>query len=321
MQIALRWQPVSVIATAIGLLSGCGGSNGLPVSSSSSGSSMRSGVLPRPATTGDLLYVANRFTTDGVSVLTFPQGTLVATIKHIGKVGSICSDSSGNVWMTTFGRSQPFYIYRFRHGGTKPVEALSTRRYANGCAVDPKTGDLAVISYGGSEDGVVDIWRGARKGRPTVRYVGIPPAACAYDNDGDLFVDGAGGAGVALQELVEGNKNFTNVDLGNNAGWTVGSVQWDGRYVAIGAGTISGSSSIYRVQVSGTRGKIVDMVHLQHLASWPHFVIANGEIVATQRGKIVRRAGLYEYPSGGKRLAVFSGFDNPTGITISVPRK
>jgi hypothetical protein len=322
-QIAVRWLHPAAVAGAIALLSGCGVlRQDMPlVTPPSNGVALDGGVVAPPATSGDLLYVANKRPSD-VSVLTFPQGRLVATIKQIGRVQSVCSDTSGNVWMTTFVKgSDPFHLYKFRHGGTKPVEARIIRRSAYGCAVDPTTGNLAVISYGGSSDGEVQIWRGARKGRPAVYFTGFAPAACAYDGNGDLFVDGLGGTGVALAELVKGTKNFTDVTLGKNAGWTVGSAQWDGTYVTLGAATISGSSSIYRVQISGDRGKIVDMVHLQHLASWPHFVIVNGEIAATQRGPVVRRIGLYEYPAGGKAVDVFSGFDDPLGMTVSVEPK
>jgi hypothetical protein len=309
-------------AAAVALLSGCGGSNGLPVAPSSNGASVQSGVVAPPATSGDLLYVANKRVSDGVSVLTFPRGTLVSTIKQVGRVRGICSDTSGNVWMTTLGRgSGPFHAYKFRHGGTKPVEVRNTPRSAYGCAVDPTTGNLALISYGGSSDGAIEIWPGARKGRPAVYFTGFAPDACTYDDNGDLFVDGLGGTGVALAELVKGRKNFADVTLGKNSGWTVSSVQWDGTYIALGVSTISGSSSIYRVQVAGRRGKIVDMVHLQHLARWPHFAIVNGEIVATQRRPVVRRIGLYEYPGGGRALNVFSGFDDPVGMAVSVPPK
>jgi hypothetical protein len=299
------------------LLVGCGALNGPPFVSSSRG------AAALETTSGDLLYVANKRLSKGVNVLTFPQGTLVATIKQIGSVRGICSDTSGNVWMTaSFNKgADPFHLYRFRHGGTKPIETRNLRRSAYGCAVDRTTGNLAVISYGGSSDGTVDIWRGAREGRPAVYFTGFAPSACAYDDNGDLFVDGPGGTGVALAELVKGGKNFTDVTLRKNAGWTVGSLQWDGTYVTLGVSTISGSSSIYRVQVTGERGKIVDMLHLQHLARWPRFAIVNGEIVATQRGPVVRRIGLYEYPGGGKALDVFSGFDDPAGMTVSVPPK
>jgi hypothetical protein len=316
MQVAVRWPSVAAVAGAIALLSGCGVLR--PAQDDT-----RPGVLAQSTTSGDLLYVANKFASEGVSVLTFPQGTLVATIEQIGRVRGICSDTSGNVWMTaSFNRGAgPFHLYKFRHGGTRPVEARNPHLYASGCAADPTIGNLAVISYGGSSDGVVDVWRGARKGRAAVYYTAFAPAACAYDDKGDLFVDGTGDTGVALAELVKGGKNFADVALGKNAGWSVGSVQWDGTYITLGVGTISGSSSIYRVQVSGEHGKIVDMVHLQHLASWPHFVIVNGQVVATQRGAVVRRIGLYEYPGGDKALDVFSGFDDPMGMTVSVAPK
>jgi hypothetical protein len=318
---AARWPRLAAVVAGIALLSGCGG-NGLPVASFSSVASPQSRALAPPATSGDLLYVANKTASEGVNVLTFPQGSRVTTIKQIGRVASICSDTSGNVWIATIRKgSDPFYLYKFRHGGTKPVETRHTRRAASGCAVDPTTGNLAVVSYGGSSDGLVDIWPGARKGKPTFFFTGFGPAGCAYDDSGDLFVDGIGGTGVALAELVKGGKNFTDLTLGKNSGWTVTNVQWDGTYVAVAASTKSGLASIYRIQVSGERGKIVQMVHLQNLASSPHFVIANGEIVATQRGPVVRKIGLYDYPAGGKALDVFSGFDGPHGLAISVKPK
>jgi hypothetical protein len=318
MQTSVRWPPVAAVAGAIALLSGCGGFIGSPAVTSSSGGSQQSRVLAPLATRGDLLYVANKTASEGVSVLSFPEGTLVARIKQVGKVRGICSDKDGNVWMTTNeSGARPFHLYKFRHGGTKPVEVRTTRRDEYGCAVDPTTGDLAAISYGGSEDGVVDIWPKGRIGKPTVRFVGIPPSGCAYDDSGDLFVDGGGSNGVALGELVKGEKYFKELTVGKNSGWIVGSVQWDGTYVALGTATISGSSSIYRIRISSERGKIVSMVHLQHLSNWPQFVIFNGEIVATQSGAVVRKVGLYHYPSGGKALDVFSGFDDPTGMAIS----
>jgi hypothetical protein len=303
------------------LLPGCGG-NGLPVASSPSGAAPQSRVLASPATSGDLLYVANKRASQGVDVLTFPQGRVVTTIKEIGTVATACADTSGNVWIATFRkRSHPFYLYEFRHGAAKPVETRYTRLGASGCAIDPTTGNLAVVSYDGSSDGAVDVWPRARKGKPATFFTSFAPAGCAYDDSGDLFVDGIGAAGVALGELVKGGKNFTYITLGKNSGWTVANVQWDGTYVALAASTKSGSASIYRIQVSGERGKIVQMVHLQNLASWPHFVIANGEIVATQRGPVVRKIGLYNYPAGGKALDIFSGFDGPHGLAISVKPK
>lgn len=272
-----------------------------------------------PAQRGDLLYVANRRESEGVSILTFPQGTPIGKIDGIGKPKAVCADRSGNVWVASYQPGpDPFKLYKFRRGETKPIEALKPHRDVYGCAVDPSTGNLATISYGGSSDGVIDIYAGARKVKPAVYFTAGPPAACAYDDSGDLFVDGAGSLGVELLELVKGAKYFTNVSLGRNSGWWIGSVQWDGTDVALGIGTISGSSSIYRVKVSGTRGKIAAMVQLQHLARWPHFAFVDGQILATQGGHGVRRLGLYDYPSGGKQLQEFSGFHDPLGIAISV---
>jgi len=166
---------------------------------------------------------------------------------------------------------------------------------------------------------------GARKGHPIVYPIGFDPlGGGGYDDQGNLFVAGLVGstAFFVFAELPKGSQEFTYIKLDKPAAFGPGSVQWDGKYITVGLVPSSGNAAaIYRVQVPGKVGKVVGIVHLRHLPSFPRFCIAGDEIVATQRAYNVRRIGFYHYPSGGAPIDILSGFDNPGGITVSIPPK
>jgi hypothetical protein len=298
------------------LLFGCGGLNGPTVVSS------EGGAAAIRATSGDLLYVANQGATNGVTILTYPQGKYVTTITGIGGPTGICSDASGNVWVSAYdSTTRKFHLYKFAHGGTTPIETLPVPGGALGCTIDPATGDLATWTAFAGSAGEVDVFPGARQGKPIVYDTRFEPVAGTYDNHGNIFADGVVNSGdFIFEEKLKGSQNFTIVRLDKPA-INAGSVQWDGKYVVVGEGYLSDGPVLYRVRVSGSRGKVVQSVALQRLAAPVRFWIADSDVVASQRRNAVRQIGLYAYPAGGKRLDVFSGFHNPTGMTVSVASK
>jgi hypothetical protein len=301
------------VAAATAMLTGCGGAP----------ATLSPNAVSAPQTSSaDLLYVANELAANGVSILTFPQGRPVATITNIGGPQGICSDTSGNVWVSAYDTSNhKFYLYKFVHGGTKPIETVRVPGGSWGCTIDPTTGDLATwVPFAGSA-GEVDVFPGARQGKPIVYHTNFEPVAGTYDDRGNIFADGIVNSGdFIFEELAKGSKSFAIVRL-NKPALNPGSVQWDGKYVVVGNGYLSEGPVLYRVQVSGNRGKVVQSVHLQSLTSPARFWIQDGNVVASQRAYTVRRIGLYAYPAGGKRLDVFSGFHNPMGMTVSVAPK
>jgi hypothetical protein len=305
-------------AVAVAMLPGCG-ARALPAGPALNGASLHGDAR---APSADLLYVANQKATFGVNVLAFPAGTIIASITNIGEPRGICSDSHGNVWVSAYQKgAHPYYIYKFSHGGTKPIDTLHPRKAVYDCTVDPATGDLAVIGYRSSSTGEIDIW--PAKGKPSVIAISFNAIALAYDNRSDLFIDGLAPSGRReLIEIPKGSTVFTRVDLGKLSPWNPGSVQWDGKYITVGIGSSLKASFIDRVQVTSSGGKVVGSVQLRHLASYPWFTIDRNEIAATN-GPVanVSQVGLYKYPAGGKQINVFSGFDDPVGLTISVGKK
>jgi hypothetical protein len=303
-------------AAVVTLLLGCGGLNGPPIVPS------EGGAAAVKATSGDLLYVANELAANGVTILTYPRGKYVATMTNIGGPTGICSDASGNVWVSAYDdRTHKFHLYKFVHGGTKPIETLRVPGGAWGCAIDPTTGDLATWAPFAGSAGEVDVFPGARQGKPIVYHTNFEPVAGTYDNLGNIFADGIVNSGdFVFRELAKGSKSFTLVQL-NKPAINPGSVQWDGKYVVVGVGYVSEGPVLYRVRVSGNRGRVVQRVGLQSLASPARFWIQDDNVVASRRAYTVRRIGLYDYPAGGKQLDVLSGFHNPMGMTVSVEPK
>jgi hypothetical protein len=217
----------------------------------------RSWMLSR-ARSMNLLYVSDQDAPGKLLAFSYPQGELVGEVTVPSDYpGGLCSDSVGDVFVTTFGSYSQSYVYEYAHGGTEPVATLADPGSANGCAVDRRTGNLAVTNYlvGGSS-GDVAIFQGA-KGSPTTyfddqirRYY-----YCTYDDKGDLFVDGPAAA-PEIGELPYRAAKFTNISLTSEIAPI--SMQWLKGALVVSASTQSkfGPQPIYNIRISGSRGSV-----------------------------------------------------------------
>lgn len=142
-------------------------------------------MLPEAKST-DLLYVSEKQPND-VEVFTYPRGILVGTLTGFSALNFLCSDKSGNVWIPDAGLRTP--SRNTPHGGTHPIATLQVPSDVGGgaCSVDSSTGDLAVAGKGDSEASAV--YKRA-KGRARIHRVAFGVYGVAYDNRGNLFVDG-----------------------------------------------------------------------------------------------------------------------------------
>jgi hypothetical protein len=213
----------------------------------------RSGSWMLPEAKGeDLLYVG------GVSVVTvysYPQGKLEGVLHGFYRTEGECVDRKRDVYITNLGTNQ---IFEYAHGGTKRLATLKGYGGANGCAIDPITGNLAVTNI----EGYLAVYKGAR-GKPTV-YTDRKFQEfffCGYDDKGNLFMDGLNGdSEFEFAELPKGSATLANVTLNQSIGWPAG-VQWDGKYLAVGnAGKTCGSCTgptIYRFAIKDRHGKLV----------------------------------------------------------------
>lgn len=308
-------QRLPAVAVAGTLLSGCSFPSGVQSVALPAG-----GAAAPSARSGDLLYVSNGSSAPGVDMLTFPQGKRFASIVNIGWPLGMCSDSHGNVWIAAYIGNREWEVYGFAHGATKPTTMRRSRRQWDSCAVDPATGDIAVVGVGSAEGGIIEVFAPMLKGAPKVFKVLYNPFAAAYDDRGNLYVDGGAGSEdeFVFEQLPRGTEKFTYVKLDRAATWAAGNVVWDGKYITVGVATrSSGASVIYRVQVSGKSGKVVDTIKLHDLSEFPRYVISGDQVAATLRGYYLRRIGLYGYPGGGRRTDEYRGFNSIQFITLS----
>lgn len=211
--------------------------NGMPAQLSGGASGSATGARPAlemlPGTSGqDLLYVLGA---GAAYILSYPGGTLQGTTQAISEERQICSDTQGDIYVTS-GLQPPGEIFEFSHGGTQPIRTLKDAAGAPlGCAVDTTTGNLAVANELGpnSGNGNVVVYKQA-KGKPTI--YSLPPGNgtaaffCAYDAKGNLFVNNSG---IHLDKLARGTAKLKTVTIEKSPLSQPRALQWDGQYLAI----------------------------------------------------------------------------------------
>ncbi len=262
----------------------------------------------------DLLYVALG---NGVNVYTYPEGKLLGAL-GVGGV-YLCTDRANNVFIPGgyFGTQMLIYA----HGATTPKVTLNDPYPAVDCSVDPTSETLAVTEgFGGYV--IIFPYKQNRGWRYAKSFLvpGIQATVfCAYDGDGNLFVDGGVSSGAfMLEELPKGSKTFETITL-NQKITAAGSMQWDGKYLAIadrGTG-YPNPIVIYRFTLSGTTGKKVSTTTLQGSYAHAQFWIQKGRVIGPVAYNSVRGIGFWPFPGGGSIAKTFAN-DAPAGEAVSL---
>ncbi|HVN69347.1 MAG TPA: hypothetical protein VMU38_06850 [Candidatus Binatia bacterium] len=259
------------------------------------------------AATRDLLYVSNR--KDGsVDVFAYPAGTPEGSLLGVHASG-LCSDSDGNVFIPAGNR-----VLEFAHADARPLATLPNPigGDAQFCAVDPATGDLAVSGGHG-----IAIYAGA-KGAPktavdrdsTLRY-----GSAAYDGKGNLFIEVAARAGSA--NLVELPKGAVRVE---SIAWekrpNLGSIQWDGKYLAAESPQRGAGATILRYDISGKQAVPAGKIVVADAGNPMQFSIAGGRVVVPGDAGVT----VADYPSGERSVQIGAGAREPQAAAISAAK-
>jgi hypothetical protein len=279
-----------------------------------------SGLRTLPDTKSQrLLYVSNDGSPFVVYVLSYPSGKKVGTLDGFFGPGGECTEASGDVFITDTAEGGAGYIYEYAHGGTSPIVTLDDPfTWPNGCAVDPTAGNLAVISVGGAA-----VFPNA-SGTPAA-YTDSTLSEMtygAYDNKGNLFVDGTASSSgrFAFAELPRGASTFTNISVSDSFE-NAGSVQWDGSYITVQTTGNSGRVVlIYRLAVSGSSATVVGTTTLtsnrNRFEGGQYWIQGSSVIGPANRGKSV---AIWRYPQGGHSKKMIRGAGNSArGVTVSV---
>jgi hypothetical protein len=316
---ALRLSRAALGVIAALVLAGCGGqvapTGGAPQSLATA-THGKSWMLPA-AKSGDLIYATGGC--GGTCVLSYPENKVVGSLS-VGRGGGTCVDGSGDVFI---GNNNT--IVEYAHGGSTPIATLNLPGdNAEGCSVDPTTGNLAVI-FAGDKLGVA-IFPDA-SGSPTTYVSGIDSIGCGYDNKGDLFVSGYDGQLPGLSELPAGETQFSILNISYEVG-RPRQVQWDGHYMSYEGGN-KGHITASRLRISGSTATVMRVTHFRGITgsaylSW----IYNDKILIPFSPKHTPEAsliGVWKYPGDGKALSVYRPSGKPPGVnffavTLSVAR-
>jgi hypothetical protein len=201
-----------------------------------------------------LFYVSDPNLSE-VAVFSLPDLVLKGTLIGFTKPHGLCSDHSGNIWVTS---TQTRQILEYAHGGVAPIATLTDPYgYPFSCSVD-------TIAVG-------NIRNMSGPGETLVYTSGTPPSydlaalnnvnGVAYD-PGDLYIDGRTKTGTfVLAELPAGSTVIHQITITGGVIHYPGMVQWykDGNYLAVGDRRCDTprTTCIYHVKISGSTGTII----------------------------------------------------------------
>ncbi|MGC9992201.1 MAG: hypothetical protein ABSD52_07400 [Candidatus Cybelea sp.] len=308
---------------AIALLAACGGAQtstarALPPNAASVGhvaAHGKSWMLPE-AKNEDLLYVSNVYT---ITAYSYPAGKLVGTLSDFDKPYGLCVDAKGDVFVTD---SVFAKIYEYPHGGTKPIRTLSDPEYVPyGCAVDPTSGNLAVMNYSdsGAREGDLAIYHKAR-GYPKsyISYGFYYYYYGGYDPEGNLYIDGCNDycENFEFAELPKG-KNVLKGILINQVTFP-GGVQWDGKYIAIGN---ESTGTIDQFTIANGESTLEGSTSLDGIGIFGQFAIDGANVVVPNQFDVGSGSNVlyYAYPAGGSSTQTLTkGVFYPFATAISL---
>lgn len=287
------------------------------------GRTLRSPSWMKPAVNQELLYVSNA---NGiVNVYRYWQHDLVGELTDFTQPEGECADAKGDVYITDYSTGD---IDEYAHGGTTALRVIDESGYnPYACAIDPKTGDLAVANYGKGgyyTQGSLAIYAHA-KGEPT--YYSSKDLyhmnGVAYDNYGDLLATGFylysdDYLETSFAYMPAKSKNFQEISLPSpysSGGFRtqVSGLGWDGEYW-----TVDDRDGVYQYSIN-IKPELIGSVKLDAAEIPVAFYNPNPKKQATQA---VSGSGndvyYWKYPAGGEPYVTLThGLDKPFGIAIS----
>jgi hypothetical protein len=266
-----------------------------------------------PQAKGSLLLYVSDYSNGEVFAYTYPVGDLVGAIYGAG-VRGMCRNKSGQIWIVNGSGSVKLYAA----GEWKPLKVLQVKGYDPlGCAVDPKTGNLAISNLNGAKGGHGSITifpNAAGKGTTHLDSAIYNFDFLAYDANGNLFADGQDNGNPKKFHLTKfsGGK-FTAIAV---TGATInfpGGVQFVNNTLTVGdQDAQNGSSIVYRMDENG---KILGSTVLTGSADCVQYFIYQSTLVCPNASG--PNAVLYAYPAGGKPTKTLPGnYSLPIGSLI-----
>lgn len=248
----------------------------------------------------DLVYASDE-QGQTVYVFSYATGQLVGTLGGFRNPTGECVDAAGDVFITN---EMPPEIVEYAHGEAVPIQTLSDPYTPNGCAIDPKTGNLAVANFYGN----VAVYAHAQ-GTPVI-YTDSDFTFfqfCAYDSTGNLFVTDGGSS--RLAELAATATSLRTIPIDGTM--AADSIAWDGRRLVIANKEYEQKSThLALVKVGAKAAKIVGWVTLRNYVLGPffgQFFVDGKYVIGPTSGPQGNAQNLrsWAFPGGGDPIKAF----------------
>lgn len=325
-----RWLAAASMTLAAASFAGCGVGGPPSTIPATGGAAIGAGLGMQPIVRGSsllpngkssgLLYISN-ITTSSVGVYGLPAWNALGQLLGFTDPSGLCVDSAQNVYVTDRSADR---IIEYAHGSVAPIRRLSDRQgHAFTCAVDAKTGNLAVSNNTGPSFGAgnVIVYKAA-KGTPTAYAAPnmVDYFFAAYDAGGNLFVDGLNASGnVLLAELPNGKTAFKSIAMSQTISYP-GGLLWDGQFLAVGDQIVN---VIYQFKVSGSTAVEQGATTLDNAIAISAFTFIGATTKHPQATAVLAAdlgsgaAGRWDYPAGGLPVKTISISGTPFGIAVS----
>jgi hypothetical protein len=279
-------------------------------------------MSPDAATVKSLLYVSDAQSFD-VYIYSFPDLTPKGKLTGFNRPEGECSDTTGSVWIAD---TQSRQMLRYHHGKMKVEGVLpDPLGFPVGCAIDPKTGDLAVTNlFGFSGSGGVLIYKkAAGTPRPYTNPGQYYYYFASYDDKGDLYASGKSLTGrYHLSMLAPLGRSMVSILIKGPTIFVPGTVQWTGSSLLLGDQRCrhKKTSCLYEAVVSRKSVRITRRVPLNGSCDVAQVAFGKGRLAGGDYwrcGPGRSSTDLWAYPHGGAPLRARSGIQLPIGATIS----
>jgi hypothetical protein len=256
-----------------------------------------------------------------VQVYSYPSGSymgaLAAPPEGFSEPQGMCSDKNGNVFIANTENSK---IDEYAPSGTFTQALSDPGEFPAGCAVDPKSGTLAVSNIISTSDyaGGISLYANA-SGAPQqltdpnmfeVFFIGY------LGKTGNLYYSGFDNSFyAAISSYIGGNFALLPIS-GATIGFpgTVSNAHKTGS-LAIGDQDTFSGPTFYQVDATGTVSGSTVLSCPSGYCDVVQATIKGTKVVAPDAESL--DAGVYPYPAGGAALVTVSGFGQPIGSAVS----
>jgi hypothetical protein len=291
---------------------------------------IRSWISPQ-ASSEDLLYISDPGE-GGIEIRSYtpPKYRLLGLISLSSPDGypSLCVNKAQEIFATNGAT-----VFQYKRGATSPFRILGGLRGPTyGCAVDPTSGTLAVTNgFGSPWIAEVTFFKKGRGRQTSIQLPSTYSGAgrCAYDGNGNLFVESHVPGSIprfALLELPKNKKQFVEITLNETFSefGSGGGILWDGSYLDIADFE---QNVIYQFAIAGKKGTAINTIVPQRSYNMQSFFVEGSTLIVPAFSTPEPHSpdgpalvNFYNYPAGGKKTGVIRGVSYPWSVVVSLAK-